>query len=425
MQTGSRVRSFGVVACLLIGGAAALAQQVADLPAVRLESLDGQRDAALSLPVTRLDEGDPSADLDRVALGALTFAEPLAIRDVVSLLLRSTAFSLVFDPAVSGSFAGELTDLSLRQALEAVLSPAGLAYEQRGRVVHVFPRRVETRLFEISHLNVTRAWSRRTGAAAAGEAHGASEGLLSAATEADFFEQIAAGVSALTSPGGRSHLNRHAGLVQVTDYPDRLEQIALYIEAATLRAHRQVRLSVRVLEVALSGDAPIPWTALSGASGRPLDGAALRAADGDAVVRALQPFGTVRTVAAPVITASNNQPALLRIAGGAASVGHHLTLTITAQISADQLVHLLVAPTYVRGNEEAGVAELDTLLRVRTGETVVVSGLLREGEQSAAATGLAGLFGGTRREPQRHELLLLITPTILDAAGDLAAGARR
>ena len=140
-------------------------QQIPDLPAIRVESVYGLQSPSTSstFPITRLDDGQASGDLDRVPAGTLTFAHPLPVRDVLFMLFRGTPFSVVFDPAVNGTFTGELTDLTLRQALEAVLVPAGLDFERRGRVVHVFPRRVETRLFEVSVVDAGRSWRRRTG----------------------------------------------------------------------------------------------------------------------------------------------------------------------------------------------------------------------------------------------------------------------
>jgi hypothetical protein len=59
-------------------------QQIPDLPAIRLESVYGLQPSSTtsSFPITRLDDGQASGDLDRVPAGTLTFAHPLAGRDV-------------------------------------------------------------------------------------------------------------------------------------------------------------------------------------------------------------------------------------------------------------------------------------------------------------------------------------------------------
>ena len=56
-------------------------QQIPDLPAIRVESVYGLQSPSTSstFPITRLDDGQASGDLDRVPAGTLTFAHPLPV----------------------------------------------------------------------------------------------------------------------------------------------------------------------------------------------------------------------------------------------------------------------------------------------------------------------------------------------------------
>ena len=407
------------------------AQQIPDLPAIRVESVYGLQSPSLSssFPITRLDDGQASGDLDRVAAGTLTFAHPLPVRDVLFMLFRGTPFSIVLDPGVNGTFTGELTDLTLRQALEAVLVPAGLDFQRRGRVVHVFPRRAETRLFEVSIVDAARSWRRRGGAGEAG-----ASGELTATVAADFFAELAGGVQALLSPSGRMHLDRNAGVVQVTDFADRLQQVGLYIETATLRATRQVRLSARVLDVALADGRGIDWSSVAKSAGVVIGpGAGIHVNDFDGLVRAIGAFGAVRTIAAPQILAMNNQPATMRIGAvidGTSAAGDPLpvpatfALSITPQIGADGIVHMTVSPAYAdepRGRAPRQVTEADSVMRVRGGDTVVIAGLSRGWNDGIAA--------GRTPDPgneaaMRRELVVLLTPTVVTAGAAPASGAQ-
>jgi MSHA biogenesis protein MshL len=414
------------------------AQQTPDLPAIRVESVYGlQSPSSSALPVARLDDGQTSGDLDRVPAGTLTFAQPLPVRDVLFLLFRGTPFSIVFDPAAAGTFTGELTDLTLRQALEAVLVPAGLDYLRRGRVVTVFPRRVETRLFEVSHVNVSRTWQRRT---TSGEASGGVSTDLMAKVEADFFGGLTTGIQSLLSPSGRMHLDRTAGVVQVTDFPDRLQQVGIYLETVTLRAARQVRLAARVLDVVLTEQAAIDWAAVARTAGIGTGtGAGIQVSDFDRLLRAIGAFGAVRTIAAPQMLAMNNQPAVMRIgaadavftgstggrssqSGDAPLAPATLTLSITPQIGADGIVHMTVSPTYAdeqpAGRSIRRVTEADTVMRVRGGETVVIAGLIREWAEAPGTPATAG------EQRVRRELVVLLTPTVVTAGNAPASGAQ-
>ena len=396
-----------------------------------MESVYGLQSPSISssFPITRLDDGQASGDLDRVPAGTLTFAHPLPVRDVLFMLFKGTPFSIVFDPSVNGTFTGELTDLTLRQALEAVLVPAGLDFERRGRVVHVFPRRAETRLFEVSVVDAARSWRRRTGTS---DADGSGE--LTATVAADFFGELTAGIQTLLSPSGRMHLDRTAGVVQVTDFAERLQQVGIYIEAVTLRATRQVRLSARVLDVELTDQRAIDWTAVAKSAGVAIGpGAGIHVSDFDGLVQAIGAFGAVRIIAAPQILAMNNQPATMRIGavlgaafadGDPSPVPATFALSITPQIGADGIVHMTVSPAYAderRGGSVRQVTEADSVMRVRGGDTVVIAGLTREWSNAAPAGGTPGRSD----EPRiRRELVVLLTPTVVNAGSAPASGAQ-
>ena len=395
------------------------------------------------LPVTRLDDRKPPAELDGPRSVSLTLAQPLPLRDMLLLLVRGTAFSLVADDRVDGTFSGELKNLTMRQALEAVLFPRDLDYDVQGTLIRVFPRKPATRLFDVNYLNVRRSVERTTG----GTAHvGRGPDLrVTTSSDADLFDELERGVERMLSPGGRAHVDRVAGLVQVTDFTDRLDQIAVYIEAVQLRATRQVRLDARVLEVTLNSAArPVNWTAVAAGAGvgSAAPGAAgIQVRDFDALLNAIATQGTVRLIAAPRLLAMNNEPAVLRIgtegvhfvplAGAGAEAQpapstalEGLTLIVTAQIAADGIVQLHVAPTYAEASGQAkgpqsaaapvlDVSEADTLVRVRDGETVILSGFLKEGTRTIPGTGFAGFFGAESHQAVRNELVILLTPTVV------------
>jgi MSHA biogenesis protein MshL len=396
------------------------------------------------LPVTRLDDRTPTADLDAPRAVTLTLAQPLPVRDMLLLLVRGTAFSLVADDRVAGSFSGELKGLTMRQALEAVLFPRDLDYDVQGSLIRVFPRKPATRLFDVNYLSVRRA-SRAASGGATQVGSDARATDVTATADADLFDELTRGVERMLSPAGRAHVDRAAGLVQVTDFADRLDQIAVYVEAVQLRATRQVRLDARVFEVTLTTTAhSVNWTdiaARSGAAIRPSapGSAGIQVSDFDALMTSIATQGTVRMIAAPRLLAMNNEPALLRVgteavhfvplagdtgASAPATTLQGLTLLVTAQIAADGIVQLHVAPTYTervgqaKGPQHAtapvlDVNEADTLVRVHDGETIIVSGFLRDRTRTTPGTGIAGFFGAQSHEAVKSELVILLTPTVV------------
>ncbi len=458
------------------------------LPVTRLDGL--ARDAAPAsrnaqqpptplgpLPVTQLDER-VRADLDGPRRISLTISRPMALRDLLLLLVSGTPLSIVTEEQVSGTFVGDLKDLSMRQALEAVLFPRGLDYDVQGTLIRVFARRASTRLFDVNYVNVRRAWQRGVRSAVSadggraglpstslrpGKAGSAGAADLSVMVESDPLDELGRGVQALLSETGRMHVDRAAGLVQVTDFSERLDQIGVYVEAVQLRASRQVRLDARVFEVALRDTAAtsIDWKAVAARSAARTQASPGRAAAGltvdvDALQQAIAEQGTVTMIAAPHIVALNNEPAVMRVgtqsvyfesASTIAQDGSRqresrstpllegLTLTVTAQIASDGIVQLSVSPSYASRRSQVKspdgglfpvlrIDEADTLARVRDGETIVLSGFLDDRETTKPNTGLAGLFGAQTHAAVKSELVILLTPTVVAPGAPAVAGLR-
>jgi MSHA biogenesis protein MshL len=390
------------------------------------------------LPVTRLDD-QASADMDGPRRVTLTVSRPMELRDLLMLLVTGTPFSVVTEEGVSGTFVGDLKDLSMRRALEAVLFPRGLDYDIQGTLVRVFSRKASTRVFEVNSVNVRRTWQRGMQSALSVDGRqqpGAAE--LTSTADADPLDELGRGVQALLSATGRMHIDRTAGLVQVTDFAERLDQIGVYVEAVQLRASRQVRLDARVLEVALNeGASAIDWKAI---------GSAGLMADLDSLQTAIAQQGTVTLIAAPRVVALNNEPAIMRVGTQSISfesssivaqdgskqrmtrplaVLEGLTLTVIPQIAADGIVHLSVSPSYAARRSQVKapdggssfpvlrIDEADTVARVRDGETVVLAGFLDTQDVAKPNRGFAGVFGAQAHATLKTELVILLTPTVV------------
>ena len=358
------------------------------------------------MPVTQLDPGAAATTLDSPRRMSLRFAEPRPILEVLQLLVQGTPFSLSIDPDADGSFRGELKQLTLRQALWTLLDPLGLDFEVRGTVIRVTRDRTETRQFDINLLAVQRGLSRTAG--------GGASALTTTAAAEDVFAGIAEGVQTLLSSNGRVHVDRRAGLVQATDYPERLDRVAIYLEALQVRSSRQVRLEARVFEVTLKDAAAIDWPTVRQKLGMPSEAPqAGLAAHPYALQAALAEQGDIRVLSAPEVTTLNNEPALVRAWSQGAS---SLTMTVVPQIAADGIVQLSVSHSWDEGGSKTAAAhgaEADTVTRVMDGSTVLIAGLLRPTQVAVPARGMGALFGGQPKKTVQAELVVLLRATIV------------
>jgi len=362
------------------------------------------------LPLTQLDERGLAADLDSRAF-SLTFAQPVPIKDLLLLLVRGTNVSLVPDPGITGSFIGELKNVTVRQALGLILRPLGLDYAIEGGVVRVFKREPETRIFDLNY-----AIAERTGTSTVSAESGRSTAAVATTTKSDQFGELANGVRMLLTERAAFTVDRKAGLLQVTDFPERLDRVSIYLDSVQDRVHRQIQLDARIIEVeptdekAMGVDWSVVAAQLTGtqtpaqrASPRPsLTG--LRVTDLPKLLDLLATQGTVAVVATPRLLTLNNEPSIVRTDA--------LTLSVTPQISSDGVVTLSVSPIL----KSPVSIEADMLARVADGETLVISGLTRDREvRERKNVGISGgWFGrGTVVTHKRVELVILLTPKIV------------
>lgn len=388
-----------------------------------------------TLPLTQLDDRTIAADLNNRTF-TLTFARPVAIRDLLLLVVRGTSLSIVPGPEVNGTFIGELKNVTVRQALDLILPPLGLDYTVEGSFIRVFRREPETRLFDINYTAIVRTGSSNVG----GQEEDGSFARVSTTASTDLFADITRGVQTLLSDRATFNLDRKAGLLQVTDFPERLERVAQYLDAIHDHVHRQVQIDARVIEVELNdvNAQSLDWAALAQTAGQATGAAGtarpaingLRVADVPRFMSALAAQGVVAILASPRILVLNNEPALVRGAttvaparDGNPARGPDVTLGVTPHIASDGVVMLSMSPIvtiHPAADQEgrAGVTavrEADTLARVADGETIVIAGLTRERESRERRVGLTGGWFGrsTVVTKKRVELLILLTPRIL------------
>jgi type II secretory pathway component GspD/PulD (secretin) len=383
-----------------------LAGGVADQGAPPVQQPAPTRPVPRDMPVTQLDFGASAATLDSPRRLSLTFSEPRPLQEVLRLVVAGTPFSLAIDADVTGTFRGEFKQLTLRDALTTLLRPLGYEFDLHGTVLRITRHHTETREFDVDLLAGERGLARTSGAPGA---------LVSTTVAAaDAFAGIADGVQALLSPSGTVHVDRRAGLVQATDYPERLDRVAQYLETLQLRSGRQVRLQARVFEVTLTDATAIDWRAVRAKLGLPGDAAeAGLAADPSALQTALAAQGEIRVLSAPEVTTLNNEPALVRAAMPGVS---SLTLTVVPQIAGDGIVQLSVSHAWeelAAGEKSARVAEGDTVMRVMDGHTVLLSGWLRPAQIAVASPGVGSLFGGPATKTVPAELVVLLSATVV------------
>ncbi|MFO7892107.1 MAG: secretin and TonB N-terminal domain-containing protein [Longimicrobiales bacterium] len=286
--------------------------------------------------------------------------------------------------------------------------------------------------------------------------------------------------SRVTEDGRRLIVNPAAGTILVSAAPRILDEVELFIDSFESAIQRQVRIEAKFVEVVLDREHEfgIDWSVLQNIGDLDISlqrtagsgGLEFRLATGSdrsitAVLDALESQGDVRVLSSPGVTALNNQRAVfnvtteevffavtrepIRDASGnviqfqttveTQPVAVGIVMDVLPQISSDDVITMNVRPMVtsldrvVEFEQDDNFArapvvdrrELDTMVRVRSGETHVIGGLIQTREETQRSgvpvlkdlPVLGWLFGRTVTRERRSELVIFITPTIIAGHG--------
>ncbi len=219
------------------------------------------------------------------------FARDASIYDVLLAFSRESELNIVMDPELSGKVTIDLKRVTLKEALDAILSPIGWNYSIEGKFIKVFRPQMETRLFTLNYIATKRSGKREVYASTGGGLQtGATPGTqtitgpstrtgysdLISVDEIDLWTEMQKGLEAIifgsaeekakeasaetnkttwTKTDGKGKkliINKSTGVIMVSDYPLNLNKVASYIEIMEGSSQRQVSIQAKIVEVILS-----------------------------------------------------------------------------------------------------------------------------------------------------------------------------
>jgi MSHA type pilus biogenesis protein MshL len=236
------------------------------------------------------------------------YARDSNIQDVLLAFSKESDLNIVIDPELSGKVTIDLKRVTLREALDAILSPLGWAYHIDGKFIKISRPQMDTRLFTLNYIATKRSGKREVyaststggglqtsslpGQQTALSPGGARTGYtdLISIDEMDLWKEIQKGLEALIfgsieekekeTPGEKEKftwtrvdakgkklvINKSTGVILVTDYPINLNRVASYLETVEGSSQRQVTIQAKIMEVILSDEHKegINWKVIEG-----------------------------------------------------------------------------------------------------------------------------------------------------------------
>ena len=220
------------------------------------------------------------------------YARDSSIQDVLVAFSKESELNIVIDPEMNGKVTIDLKRVTLKEALDAMLSPMGWTYRIDGKFIKVLRPQTETRLFTLNYIATKRSGKREvyaststggglqtstlTGQQTALSPGGTRTGYTDLITldEMDLWKEIQKGLESLIfgtveekgvpsekekttwtrvdEKGKKLVVNKSTGTIMVTDYPPNLNKVASYLETVEGSSQRQVSIQAKIMEVILS-----------------------------------------------------------------------------------------------------------------------------------------------------------------------------
>jgi type IV pilus assembly protein PilQ len=449
---------------------------VADVESTPLD-VDSETLSSSDESVSEQEQVLPTGELEFIG-----FEKDKSIREGLHVLAARFKKNIVPSSKVDGPLnVTSLYDVTFKQALEAILGNE-FKYEQEGNFIKVYtaeeykkikedPARMLFKVFTLYYISAAEAQKLITPVLST---NGRVE--VTAAASTDF--PTGASISSTTGGGDSTALN---DTIIVYDYPEKIEQITDVLKRVDVRP-KQVLIEATILAVTLSEDSQygIDWQTLQGTVTSVSDisrntsdyfgfsGTAQVTKTGGltvgfahdnvaAVIKALEAVSDVTIMANPKILAVNKQLGQVYIGQKlgyesqtttmpgtdyqTSSVDFRDTgtkLSFRPYIGNDGYIRMDIHPKDSSGSlKENNIpdetsAELVTNIIVKDGETVVIGGLFRDKiKSSRTQVPLVGnlpvvgvLFNGIADSVERQEVMVLLTPHIIEEPNQTNGDAR-
>jgi MSHA biogenesis protein MshL len=339
-------------------------------------------------------------------------AKNTEIKSFLMSLVHGTDFNIILHEGLEGSVSFSLKNVTVLETLDAVRDIYGYDYSMSSYGIHVFPRTVQTRIFPINYINVSRSGSSgmwvSSGQVSSQDSNtnSGNSNTTSSSTSAinstqvntdsssDFWGQLTITLNMMIEGKEDTSIvvDPQSGMVVVKGMPNTLRDIGNYLERAELSVGKQVLIEAKILEVSLNDgfQSGIQWNTFgAGRTGGINDtsrdtvgsmaSALLSNPDGiggvfninfDAddftgVIELLETQGEVKVLSSPRIATVNNQKAVIKVGSDEYFVTELKSSTTTSGTTTTSFPEVIFTPFF------SGIA-LDVTPQIGEGKDVIL-----------------------------------------------------
>ena len=334
------------------------------------------------------------------------------IKSFLMSLVHETDFNIILHDGLEGTVSFNLKNVTVLETLDAVRDVYGYDYSISSYGIQVFPRIIQTRIFPINYLNVSRSgssgmWVSSGQVTSKDSSESSSDSnTTSSSTSAinstqvntnsstDFWGQLTITLNMMIEGKEDASIvvDPQSGMVVVKGMPNTIRDIGEFLELAELSVGKQVLIEAKILEVSLNDgfQSGIQWNTFgAGRSGvvgdtkRDLVGSMASELlsnpdeiggvfnlnfdmdDFTGVIQLLETQGDVKVLSSPRIATVNNQKAVIKVGNDEYFVTELKSSTTTTGSSTTSFPEVIFTPFF------SGIA-LDVTPQIGEGRDVIL-----------------------------------------------------
>ncbi len=334
------------------------------------------------------------------------------VKSFLMSLVHGTDFNIILHDGLEGSVSLNLKNVTILETLDAVRDIYGYDYSISSYGIQVFPRTVQTRIFPINYLNVSRSgssgmWvssgqvtskdsSENTGdsSTSSSSTSAINSTQVNTNSSSDFWGQLTITLNMMIEGKEDASIvvDPQSGMVIVKGMPSTIRDIGIYLERAELSVGKQVLIEAKILEVSLNDgfQSGIQWNTFGagrkgGVDDTTRDVVGSMASellsnsdeiggvfnlnfdvdDFTGVIELLETQGTVKVLSSPRISTVNNQKAVIKVGNDEYFVTELKSSTTTSGSNTTSFPEVIFTPFF------SGIA-LDVTPQIGEGKDVIL-----------------------------------------------------
>ncbi|MGK0248544.1 MAG: MSHA biogenesis protein MshL [Oleispira sp.] len=329
-------------------------------------------------------------------------AKKTEIKSFLMSLVHGTDFNVILHEGLEGLVSFSLKNVTVLETLDAVRDIYGYDYSISSYGIQVFPRTVQTRIFPINYLNVSRSGSsgmwvnngQVTSKHSSKNSAGSNSTQVNTDSSSDFWGQLAVTLNMMIEGKEDASIvvDPQSGMVVVKGMPNTLRDIGNYLERAELSVGRQVLIEAKILEVSLNDgfQSGIQWNTFGAGRTGGIDDTSrdtvgsmasasllnadeiggvfninFDADDFTGVIELLETQGEVKVLSSPRIATVNNQKAVIKVGSDEYFVTEIKSPTTTSGTTTTSFPEVVFTPFF------SGIA-LDVTPQIGEGKDVIL-----------------------------------------------------